>query len=137
MIRSARMEDANALAQLAGELGYPSTSAEILERMQSLSSNDEVLVFDDGGVAGWIHLAVVPSIESERFAQINGLVVCETRRGSGIGAELVRAAEAWARERNVKRLRVRTNVTRTQTHVFYERCGFMHKKTTRVYDKTL
>jgi len=137
MIRSARTEDANALAQLAGELGYPSTAAEILERMQSLSSNDEVLVFDDGDVAGWIHLAVVPSLESERFAQINGLVVTETRRGSGIGAQLLHAAEAWARERKVKRLRVRTNVTRTRTHVFYERCGFTHKKTTRVYDKPL
>jgi N-acetylglutamate synthase-like GNAT family acetyltransferase len=140
IIRPARERDVEALARLAAELGYPSTADEMRERLAALRAgeDDEVLVADvDGEVAGWIHLAIVLSLESGRYAEIEGLVVTEARRGSGIGAELVRAAEAWGRTRGVKRLRVRTNVTRTRTHLFYERGGFAHVKTSRVYEKGL
>lgn len=137
-IRRAETGDAAALARLAGELGYPSTPEEICARLAMLTSNDEVLVAEhDGEVEAWIHVAAVHSLETGVTAQICGLVVTESRRGSGIGAELVRAAEEWAHRRGIARLRVRTNVNRTRTHAFYERCGFTHAKTSRVYDKNL
>ena len=137
-IRSARAEDAEALARLAGELGYPSTADEILARFAALPAGDEVLVAEsDGGLDAWMHLGIVVSLESGPFAEIRGLVVTESRRSTGIGASLIRAAEEWARTRNVARLRVRTNVTRKRTHVFYERCGFVLKKEQRAYEKSL
>jgi GNAT superfamily N-acetyltransferase len=138
MIRLARDEDADALARLAGELGYPSTADAIRERMALLPPKDAVFVAEqDGDVVGWLHAGIMFSLESGAFAQIAGLVVTESRRSSGIGAELVRAAEQWAREWKMNRVRVRTNVNRTRTHVFYERCGFTHAKTSRVYEKSL
>ena len=137
-IRSARSEDAAALARLAGELGYPSTADEILARIAALPPGDEVLVAEsEGGVEAWIHLCIVVSLESAPFAEIRGLVVTESRRSTGIGAQLIRAAEAWASARHVSRLRVRTNTIRKRTHVFYERCGFGLKKEQRVYEKRL
>jgi len=138
MIRSARAEDAEALARLAGELGYPSTADEILARLAALPDGDEVLVAEnDGTLDAWVHLCIVVSLESAAFAQIRGLVVTEAKRSTGIGAQLIRAAEEWARTRGVARLRVRTNMTRKRTHVFYERCGFGLKKEQRVYEKQL
>ena len=138
MIRPAGDEDAEALARLAGELGYPSTADEMRARLAQLSSDNAVLVMEEGGgVVAWIHVAVVFSLESGSYTQIAGLVVTESRRGIGIGASLVRAAEEWARSRGTARLRVRTNITRTATHVFYERCGFDHTKTSRLYEKRL
>jgi len=138
MIRLARSDDAEALASLAGELGYPSTAEEMRSRLSRLSDDDAVYVaVSDGAVDAWIHVSIVLSLESGLYSQINGLVVTESRRGKGIGEMLVRTAEDWARERKVDRLRVRTNVNRTRTHGFYERCGFTHTKTSRVYEKTL
>lgn len=94
MIRRAETGDAAALARLAGELGYPSTAEEIVARLAMLSGNDEVLVAEhDDEVEAWIHVAVVHSLESGVVAQICDLVVTESRRGSGIGATLVRATE--------------------------------------------
>ncbi len=136
--RMARAEDREALARLAGELGYASTPEEIQHRLGQLSMNDAVLVIQaDGEVQGWLHVAIVSSLETGSTAQIMGLVVSEPRRGAGIGTALVRAAEEWARGRRTTRIRVRTNVTRTRTHAFYERCGFVHTKTSRLYEKSL
>jgi hypothetical protein len=49
MIRAARSDDADALARLAGELGYPSTADDMRSRMR-LSNNDAVLVAESDGV---------------------------------------------------------------------------------------
>jgi hypothetical protein len=55
MIRAARSDDADALARLAGELGYPSTADDMRSRMSRLSNNDAVLVAEsDGVVEAWI-----------------------------------------------------------------------------------
>jgi len=138
MIRAARSEDADALARLAGELGYPSTADDMRSRLSRLSDNDAVLVAEnDGVVEAWIHVTISLTLQSGASALISGLVVTATRRGAGIGAELVRAAEEWAGERKMTRMRVRTNVDRTRTHAFYERCGYAHKKTSRIYEKSL
>ena len=102
------------------------------------SENDTVLVaVRSDKVVAWIHLSRIPSLESEPFAEIRGFVVTESERGTGVGTELVNAAEIWARERACPRLRVRSNVVRTETRRFYENRGFVVKKTQNVFDKTL
>lgn len=139
-IRTASAADAGALAPLTGELGYPATEADMARRLALLagSGSDAVLVAEkDGTVAGWIHIAVVDSLENDPFAEIRGLVVSEPLRGGGIGTQLVDGAERWAIERGVPRVRVRSNVTRERTHTFYERRGYAVKKTQKVFDKTV
>jgi len=137
MIRDARPEDSDALAMLAGELGYPTTPAEMAGRFATLSPQDAVLVFDDAGVLGWIHISVIALLESDPFAEIRGLVVAAAARGKGIGSRLVTAAESWAVGRGCGRLRVRSNVVRGETRLFYERRGFVVTKTQNVFDKLL
>lgn len=137
-LRPALPSDASALASLAGELGYPTTADEMTTRLASLTVNDIVIVSAEGAtVTGWIHIAIVPSLESVPFAEIRGLVVTAPARGTGTGRALVAAAEEWGRERGCTRLRVRTNVIREDTHRFYEHRGFRLTKTQRVYDKSL
>lgn len=107
-------------------------------RLAALLANtdhDAVLVTDD--LTGWIHVALVQSLESAPFAEIRGLVVDEAHRGRGIGQTLVAAAEDWARSRDVNRIRVRSNVKRERTHPFYERLGYATTKSQKVFDKRL
>lgn len=139
-IRNATLEDAASLALLAGELGYPSTEAEMRARLSrvSASAGDAVRVaILEAVIAGWIHIAEVLSIETGSYVEIRGLVVHEPLRSHGIGAHLVADAEAWARNRGILRMRVRSNVIRERTHSFYQRLGYTVAKTQKTFDKRL
>jgi GNAT superfamily N-acetyltransferase len=60
-------------------------------------------------------------------------VVDEARRGGGLGAKLVAAADEWAAGHGFRTLRVRSNVVRERTHRFYERLGFARIKSQVVF----
>ena len=140
VIREATESDSAALAGLAGELGYATTAEEMGRRLAALqkSENDTVLVaVRSDKVVAWIHLTRIPSLESSPFAEIRGFVVTETERGTGVGTRLVNSAEEWSRDRGCPRIRVRSNIVRTETRRFYENRGFVVKKTQNVFDKTL
>ncbi|HEY8131024.1 MAG TPA: hypothetical protein VII12_03965 [Thermoanaerobaculia bacterium] len=90
-LHAAGPQDADALAALAGELGY-STSGPVMRRRLGdvqKSANDVVLVATRAGsVVGWIHVATTALLESDAFAEIRGLVVTGSERGSGVVGSL-------------------------------------------------
>jgi N-acetylglutamate synthase-like GNAT family acetyltransferase len=135
-IRPAHPEDAPAIAGLATQLGYPTRPEEAERRLGDVISRPEnaVLVAEaEGLVIGWIHVAGTHTVETEPFAEIRALVVDEARRGGGLGAELVAAANEWAAGHGFRTLRVRSNVVRERTHRFYERLGFARIKSQVVF----
>ncbi len=142
-MREAVAADVPALAALAGELGYPSSEGEVGERLRRLLAHSDlhaVFVAEGeaaGEAAGWIHVFAAHRLESEPFAEIGGLVVGAASRGGGLGEALVGRAEAWARERGLAHLRVRSNVVRERAHRFYERLGFERLKSQVVLAKEL
>ncbi len=87
-IRNAVLDDAAALAGLSGTLGYPASVQDVRERLPAIADceNDCVLVActADGLVVGWIHVFLAHRIETDRFAELGGLVVAEDHRGEGI-----------------------------------------------------
>lgn len=137
-IRPARSADAAALAALAGQLGYPSTEADILRRLVMIEDRPQHAVFvaeADGAVAGWVHVLLDLHLESGEFAEIAGLVVDEHRRGAGVGQRLLVSAEAWARDQGAGTVRVRSNVVRTEAHGFYAKAGYAVRKRQTVFEK--
>jgi GNAT superfamily N-acetyltransferase len=141
-IRAAAPPDAADVARLSAQLGYPADAAAVGERLAHLGGAPEshvVLVSVDGedAATGWIHVSVERTVESEPYAEIRGLVVDEGARGRGIGEALVRAGATWARERGLRRVRVRSNVVRERARAFYIRLGFTVKKTQTVFDLEL
>jgi GNAT superfamily N-acetyltransferase len=88
-------------------------------------------------VEGWIQVSLPRIFETTLQAEIAGLIVDESARGVGLGRELVAAAEAWARARGCRVIRVRSNVVRERARAFYEREGFVVLKTQRVFEKPL
>jgi ribosomal protein S18 acetylase RimI-like enzyme len=137
-IRRCRLSDAPAVAELATELGYPSDAAQSGARLAWLLGRDEDAVFAaevDGAVAGWLHAREVRLLESEPFGEIAGLIVAAPRRGQGIGKALLQAAIAWAAERGLATVRVRSNLVRTETHRWYQAAGFEIVKTQLVFSR--
>jgi GNAT superfamily N-acetyltransferase len=140
-IRSMNLSDSGQVASLAGELGYPSTPAQIEARYQGIEGNPDSRVFvaegPDGRVRGWVHVFGHRVIESEGAAEVGGLVVDSGARGNGIGRSLMAAAEAWARERGYTRLVLRSNTIRTEAHRFYQNLGYTIVKSQHKFQKPL
>lgn len=140
-LRHARLEDAGPMAALSGQLGYPATAAEVTERIGTLLRTPEAhavfVVADPAGLIGWLHLMRVDRVESPPHAEIAALVVGETHRGHGIGAQLVHAAITWAQDRGLASLTVRSRIERDGAHRFYQRMGFALEKTQHVMTRAV
>jgi GNAT superfamily N-acetyltransferase len=142
-IRKARRGDAERIAQLSGELGYPATAAQIATRLRQLKPASKHAVFvaesPDAatGLVGWLHVSVSHLLESDIRAEVNGLIVAEGQRSAGAGAKLLEAAEEWARRHGGQAMNVRSNVIRERAHEFYERHGYEHYKTQKAFRKAL
>jgi len=139
-LRLARAADAEALARLSAQLGYPNQAAAVAERLAAIHEFGLGEVFAavlDGGVVGWLHVALHPTLEHPLAAEILGLVIDGGVRSRGIGARLVAAAEDWARAHGCAELVVRSNVLRERAHAFYDARGFLRWKRQQVFRKSL
>jgi GNAT superfamily N-acetyltransferase len=140
-IRRAKSSDAARLAVLSGELGYPATPGDMKARLSRLKPATDNAVFvaenDQPEVIGWLHVSVTHLLEVPLRAEVNGLVVSEGQRSRGAGAELLQAAERWARSKKCVNMSVRSNVIRERAHQFYERNGYEHYKTQKAFRKPL
>jgi len=127
-----READAPRVAELAGELGYPSTPEQILARKAVLDRQgmSEILVAEEpgGAVVGWIIVSEICSMELDPHAEVKGLVVAAATRSRGVGALLMAAGEEWARSRGLREMVLRSNVIRERAHAFYFRLGYEEQK---------
>ncbi|HJR12546.1 MAG TPA: GNAT family N-acetyltransferase [Rhodanobacteraceae bacterium] len=139
-VRVATSTDAEALASLSGQLGYPADAAAVLRRMGGgLIDHGVVLVAVDpqGAVCGFAHAEPRCLLIAEPFVELAALVVSDNGRGSGAGATLLAAVETWTREHGIASVRVRSNVLRERAHRFYLRGGYIEKKRQAVFLKRL
>jgi len=127
-IRDADADDAVELAELIGQLGYPTEPAAVARRLERLAATgiDRIQVAEDEGrIVGLVSVHVSRSLEYDGdAAKISAIVVDESRRGTGVGRALVDAAEAEARERGCEVLWLTTAERRGDAHAFYRALGF-------------
>ncbi len=131
-------DDLAALAYLADQLGYPISPEQVLQRLTSICSRRDHAVLvaeDDDNIVGWVHVFGAERLESDPCAEIGGLVIDESQRGSGWGTALLAAAENWAATQGYPNVRVRSNVVRQQAHAFYEKRGYRCAKQQAVFSK--
>ena len=140
-IRRATEADLGPMAKLTTQLGYPVDPETLGGRLGDIRTRtaDEVLVAvdDNDGPIAWVHVALLATLEASDLAAINGLVVDEAHRSSGVGALLVEAAERWARDHGAAAIVVRSRSTRVRAHRFYELLGYVEVKRSNVFEKPL
>ena len=126
-IRDATAADAEALADLFVELGYPVTSTEVLARLQPLTGagRPPLVAVRDGAVVGLLTRSVMHVLHRPGpVGRVSTLVVTERARGQGIGAALMAAAEARLKQQGCILIEVTSNMRRAEAHTFYERLGY-------------
>lgn len=131
--------DAAAVAELAAELGYPSETETIRARIARIGNSDLLLVAvtaTDHPV-GFIQAHRVCIIEAGFRVEILGLVVSARARRGGIGKRLIAEVERWAKSIGAEAVVVRSNMKRTESHIFYPALGYSQIKTQAVYEKRL
>ena len=140
-IRAAIATDSPALARLSAQLGYPADAAMCERRLREIAARGAGVVFvaeaGDGMIAGAAHVMAECSLVDDSKGHLADLIVDESCRGRGTGAALLRASEAWARERGLARMRVNSNVIRERAHRFYLREGYAEHKRQAVFFKQL
>jgi GNAT superfamily N-acetyltransferase len=127
MIRDATLADAEAIAPLIGELGYPATAEQVLARMAPLlAAHEPPLVWEENGaLLGVLVWHVTPTLHrAGGVGRTVMLVVSEAARNRRIGRALVLQAEARCKARGCVMAEVTSNVKRVDAHRFYEGLGY-------------
>jgi GNAT superfamily N-acetyltransferase len=138
-IRSATSKDAEVMAGLLAELGYPTSASALPERLRAIAAEGGTVflaVDSDEAAVGLASVARLSTLHADAsVVYITALVTSAVARGGGVGRALVAAAEQWARERGCVKLSVTSAEHRADAHAFYPRCGMPYSG--RRFSKTL
>lgn len=129
LIRESRSSDHAAIALLLQQLGYQTTPALVLEKIEAMlpSPVDKIIVASmRDEVIGSISLHALPLFHAAgNLGRITSMVVDERCRGNGVGSALIDAAEHWFKQVGCVKLEVTSGDHRPAAHHFYERHGFL------------
>ncbi len=126
-VRPATAEDAERLASLLTDEGYPAGSSDLASRIERYGAlRSQVLVAEAGGdVVGFVTVLVLPRFEvDDLFARITSLVVEAGVRERGIGRLLMHAAEEQARAAGAAWLEVTAGHHRPDARRLFESLGY-------------
>ena len=136
-IRPARRADVPAIVRMLADDALGSTREVLSEPLHPScyqafdeienDPNNLILVACEGDlVVGTLQLTFTPSLSYRggRRATVESVRTEASRRGQGIGTQLMRAAIERARENGCVLMQLTTHATRVSAHRFYERLGF-------------
>lgn len=126
-IRPATADDAEAIARLFTDEGYPAGPTDIVTRLERFASeHSRVLVAEhEESVLGFIALHALPRFEhDDRIVRILALVVDAGARERGVGKALMAEAERVAAELDAAFLEITAGHHRPEARRLYEHLGY-------------
>ena len=126
-VRSATPADAERIAALFTDEGYPAGPSDIVERLTRFDSeHSRVLVADhDGEILGFVAVHALPRFEhSDRIIRVMALVVDAGVRERGVGHLLMEEAERIGRELEAAFVEVTAGRHRPDAQHLYESLGY-------------
>ena len=126
-LRSATLEDAERIAAMFTDEGYPSGPSDIVERLARFDSEHSrvIVAAHDGEVLGFVAVHALPRFEhSDRIIRIMALVVDAGERGRGIGRLLMEEAERLGRDLDAAFAEVTAGHHRPDARRLYEELGY-------------
>ena len=140
IIRNANKEDCPDITKLTNELGYPSSEDKVSEILDMVLEHDDHRLFVaelENKLVAYIHLVSSIRIGSDPFVEVVAFVVHRDYRNKGIGKSLLNETEKWVRSKNIKNIRIRSNIIRQEAHKFFTQRGFNNLKTQEVFLKQI
>lgn len=116
---------------LERDLGYHCSHDALTKRVNEMSKRENYQIFvacDNEEVVGFIGCVRYLAFELENEGmKIIALAVSRKYRRKGIGTELLKTAEQWAKENNIEVILLNSGLTRAEAHTFYESRGYIKK----------
>lgn len=135
-LRFASEKDVPDITELMKELGYPTDTESIKNRLDNIKQrNGRVIVAVDesGEVAGCVHAFIDLRLAEGEIGEIVSLVVKKEFRGKGIGTRLLNNAKLWIQQSGCEKIRIRANAVRKEAHQFYKEQGFEEVKSQKIF----
>jgi GNAT superfamily N-acetyltransferase len=126
-LRAAQETDAEAIAALFTDEGYPAGPSDIVDRWGRFGSEHSrvVIAEHDGALLGFIALHALPRFEhDDRILRILALVVDAGARERGVGRTLMAEAERIASELGAAFVEVTAGHHRPDARRLYESLGY-------------
>jgi len=140
-IRRGAMEDCEGITNLCEQLGFPSSTEVVFKRLSFIMNNSDHDLFvvenAEGKIAGWIHVFLSITPYTDLVTEVGGLVINDADREQGIGRMLIQQAEQWAKSKQTTAVRIRSNVKRVESHIFYKAVGYEEIKKQVNYFKSI
>lgn len=121
-----RIQKINSLA-LGYEYSIEKTKSQ-LNKVLDTSWNKIFVAVIDNQVVGYVHAAEYECTYMDSLKNIMALAVDSSYRELGVGKELMKAVENWAKETGSHGVRLVSGHNRTGAHTFYQRCGYQMRK---------
>lgn len=120
------LDPASIVVGEAHERAFAAIGADPRNEMLVLTDEPSRADGADEVVLGCLQLTYIPGLgrDGQERALVEAVRIRADRRGSGLGAELMRLATERARARGCGLVQLTSNKRRTAAHRFYERLGF-------------
>lgn len=138
-IRAVQEKDAGRLADLMGQLGYPSSTEAMLKRIQLYLTNPSYFSYvaeKENNVIGSISVIIADYFHRPgRFARIVSMIVDENYRKQGVGKKIIEAAEKAIKKLDCDFIELTSGQHREEmgSHDFYFSLGYVDAKEKKKY----
>jgi len=127
-VRRAEAGDADGIAVCLAALGYATPTGLVAEKLSTLGSSSDTVLVAEGpttGIVGVVSVHLVPLFHAPgSLARLTALAVVPGHQRKGAGRALVAAAEAFAWQRDCRRVEVTSGDHREDAHTFYRALGY-------------
>jgi ribosomal protein S18 acetylase RimI-like enzyme len=126
-LRPAGPDDADEIAQLFTDEGYPAGPSDIVARLERFASpHSRVIIAEhDGAILGFIAVHALPRFEhDDRILRILALVVDPGARERGVGRALMAEAERIGTELGAAFVEITAGHHRPEARHLYEQLGY-------------
>ena len=128
IVRQAVPEDGFGLSELLGALGYPCPPEEASQRVIDLRADHDQTLFvagSGGELLGMVCLDLAYYLPLGALTcRITALAVLPQAQRRGVGRQLLREAEAVARNAGAVRIELTSAAHRHEAHEFYRACNY-------------
>jgi GNAT superfamily N-acetyltransferase len=127
-IRTVELKDSETLARLVTQLGYPTSVAQMHQRLTTILSLPEYHTFVacmSDRVVGTATVWLGHAIEFDgQYGRVTAVAVDDSVRRQGVGRALLQDVEHWLRAQDAAMVTLTSAAHRREAHKFYESLGY-------------